>query len=757
MGRLGQVGARQYFSSTSLLHEREEFTKRVAQSLLKGEAELVPHEFTSWKRLFTHMRHKHGNEGTWACFELLKERNSLHLILQDDGSKIRNEIIDAALDRDTRVETLLQDVPRLAAFSKKWPDFYASFVHSLLQRQAYDQALKWHVVLSRKFPSGPDVLSGLFSNFIADPRPEIQSTLTSMYVFSAERNLYDRIIPVLYDSGNSQLARAWRKQLVRLGDTPSSSRSLPFLDFLSRYYPLIKLTPEESSLVGHRQGTMGEIDSEDMPGLKHLPKRGIYRDSFVAKWFASAWLSVEFAINFVHRIGLQMIGPQSLQALALREANAEGVVARLSQLDRLGLGIAPQTYCKALVFFAKNGEDKLLSRLLHSDVHPDEFDDIETRRMIMVDAVKARDWEREELFQGVEWAVENEANLDQLNTLLRDILLTTKLGKAKVIVDRMRALGVNMTQKNASMLLTRAFWGVGKHPTRWKRKITHKKPDYQLDRAIDITRKVASLNVAIPLRYWESLIYSLGRLGRFEELLQLSLEIIQLFKPPCGGLIPIYRHDIPQNIRPAVDTVEAKLRSGRVGFVPKHESIPKPKEEEPGEDNVEDTQHIPADLPFTHLQHPLHKLFDPRLQRNIIRWGFDQTLTRTPTASALTKGPAMRVSDFDIACGVRILATLRDHGVLIDTQVIRSTIASRIVLGQVPSRRHHSRDIQDVTTEKVKHLVDRAWGSEVLPALPEMSRLVEEQRLGAWKRYPVLFQKTYGEEFTGSEQLDKEF
>ena len=678
------------------------------------------------------MRHKHGSDGTWASFGLLRERNQIHLIFRDDGDRIRSEIIDAALVQDTRVEELLEVVLH---FSKKWPDFYASLVHSLLQKHAYDQALKWHVVLSRQFPPGPDVLGGLLSNFITDPKPEIQSTLTSMYVFSAERNLYDRIIPVLYDSGNSQLARVWRKLLIRLGDTPSSPRSLPFLDFLSRYYPLIKLTPEEVSLVRYRQDTMANIDSQDMPGLERLPKRGIYRDGFIAKWFASTWLSVEFAINFVHRIGLQMIGPQSLQALALRESNAEGVVARLSQIDRLGLPIAPQTYCKALIFFAKNGEDKLLRRLLHSDVHPDEFDDIETRRMIMVDAVKARDWEREELFQAVEWALENEANPDHLNMLLGDILCTRKLGKAKVIVDRMQALGVDITQQNAATLLSHTFWGVGKHPARWKRKIPRGNQDHQLDRAVDIVRKVATLNVAIPLRYWESLIYSLGRWGRLEELLQLSLGIIQLFKPPCGGLVPVYRDDLPQNVQ---------LDSG-------------PKNRESEGDGFEDTQHIPADLPFTHLQHPLHKLFNPLLQRTIIRWGFDQTLAQQPTPSASTKGSTVRLSGFDIACGVRILASLRDRGVLIDTQVIRSTIAARIVLGQVPSRRHRSRDTQDVSTENVKHLVDRAWGSEVLPALPEMNRLVEEQRLRAWKRYPVLFQKTYGEEFTGSEQLDDDF
>lgn len=704
----------------------------------------MPEDVVSWRRLFTHMRDKHGSDGTWACFELLRDRHRLHIVLRGDSDNVRESIIDAASVSDTRLETLLEVVIRLKAFSQTWPDFYVNVVHLLLRKRSFDRALKWHMILSRQFPPEPDLLGGLLSSFITDPRPDTQSTLTSIYVSSAEHKLYDRIIPVLYNSGNSLLARVWRKTMVELEDYPSSSSSLAFLDFLSRYYPRVKLTAEELSLV-NRKGTTSETD---------LPKRGIYGDGFVAKWFASTWLSVEFAINFVRRIGLQTVGPQSLQAIALREENAEGVAARISQLDRLGICVAPQTYCKALVFFARNGEDKLLSRLLHTDVHPDEFEDKHTRNMIMADAVVEKDWERQELFQGVEWAVENEANTDYLNDLLRDVLRAKKLGKAKIIVDRMGALGVNITQKNAATLLSHVFWLVGKHPTRWKRKVSRGKPDVQLDRAIDITRKIASHKIAIPCRYWESLIYSLGRWGRFEELLQLSGEIVQLFKPPGGGLVPVYRQDLPQESQPDVDPVESTMRSGRVSSAPKYETKSKSKRKS-RQDGVEDTQHIPADLPFKHMQHPLRKLFDAVLQRNIIRWGFDQTLARRPTISTLTEGAAMRVQSFDIACGVKILASLRDHGVPIDWQILQSTIATRVVLGQVPSRRHRSRDSQDVTTEHVKSLVDRAWGSEVLPSLPELNRLVEQKRLGVWKRYPILFQSTNGEGFAEHDELDE--
>jgi hypothetical protein len=552
--------------------------------------------------------------------------------------------------------------------------------------------LEWHTGLSRHSSLGPEALGGLFSRFITDPRPEMQDALTSIYDASNVRRLYDIIIPVLYNSGNSRLAREWRKKLIEFGDHPSSLRSIPFLDFLSRYYPRTRLTPQEVALVDPGRCTEGEYETEDGPGMQHNTKKGIYSDRFLAKWFASTWLSVEFVLNFVHRMGLEMVGPLSLQALALREPDAEAVAARISHLDKLDIRVAPQTYCKALVFFARSGEDELLNLLLQTDIHPDEFDNPKTRHRILTAAVERKDPQREELLEGIEWAVRSQEAPDYLNDLLRN-MLKRGLGKAKLVIDRMAALKVKISQRNADILLDHAFQGVGKHPTRWKRKVPPGVPDAQLDRAIYITRRISSHGVAIPVQYWSNLIYSLGRLGRFEELLQLSLEFVRLYKPPIPGLIPVHRQDAPEITSTSVDPFEVEMLRGR----PDQETSPERRGGSEYEE-LKDAQHIPSDLSFTHRHHPVQLVFDRILQQNILRWGFDQTLLKEPAVSASMDRPANRLADFDIACGVRILASLRDEGVLIDRQVLRSRIATRIILGELPSRRHRLRDDSDAPT-----------------------------------------------------------
>ena len=100
--------------------------------------------------------------------------------------------------------------------------------------------------------------------------------------------------------------------------------------------------------------------------------------------------------------------------------------------------------------------------------------------------------------------------------------------------------------------------------------------------------------------------------------------------------------------------------------------------------------------------------------------------------------------DFDVACGVHLLALLRDQGVLIDMQVLRATVISRIALGQVPGRRKdRSRDVNEMSLENLKRLVDEAWGAEIMPSLPDIKRELERQKPKLWSRYPKLFGKMF--------------
>lgn len=718
-GSLGQARQR-HDASPGLLSSNEALAARINKSLEDAEVEIQPYDAATWEAVCDILSNKHGPDGVWAVFQSIWHREKHEIITFSDAEPLRGKILSAALNSGSRLSVLFTAAQQLVAQNNfQWPDFHTRIVHFFLERGDYEEAIRWDQQLTPIFPPGADEFGALLATFAVKPTPEIQSTLTTLYVSSTNRQLYDHIIPALFASGQSKLARTWRKKLVVFKDLPLTSNSRPFLLFLASYYSHIQLTESELAVAElDRQEPDAETDGDE-PFLevdrKSIDKRGTHSDALVAKWFASTWTSVEFAINFIYKLGVRTIGPRSLQSLALRDPDAKEVASRIDQVERLGIRISPQSYCKILVSFARNGTDDLLINLLHCDIHPDEFEDMETRHSLMAEAARTGDWKMERLFQGIEWAIETGPTSRRLNSLLRSELSKRSLGKAKEVLDRMEALKISMAQASATGLLKRVFWKLDSHPPQRSQRPLPRdhglsdSGDPILDRALNVIRRISCHDVAIPTRYWKMLLYKLGRSRRLDELEQLSLEIMQFYTPPYGGLVPVHREDLPRHF------------------------------------NTEEKEYIPADLPFVHHHHPIRLIFDPSLQRSIVRWGFDQTLATKPQPPTfVTHVQTANFSQFDVARGVRLLATLRDQGALIDTQVVRSSVISRIATGMVPGRpRHRARDSVEFSMESLMDLVEEAWGSEMFPDTPRVMQEVEARKSKLWNQYPRLIDKTF--------------
>ncbi|KAL7795003.1 hypothetical protein V8C37DRAFT_375204 [Trichoderma ceciliae] len=718
-GGLGQVRQR-HDVSLGLLSANEALAARINKTLQDAEAEIQPYDAATWEAVCEVLSGKHGSDGTWATFQSIWYGGKHEMIALSDAEALRSKILSAALSSDSRLSVLFTAAQQLLARDKfQWPDFYTRIIRFFLERGDYEEAIRWDQRLAPVFPPGADEFGALVATFAVKPTPEMQSTLTTLYVSSTNRQLYDHIIPALFASGQSKLARTWRKKFVLFKDLPLTSKSRPFLLFLASYYPHIQLTESELAVAElDRQDIAAEADDDGSfreVDRKGIDRKGTHSDTLVAKWFASTWTSVEFAINFVYKLGVRTIGPRSLQSLALRDPDTKEVASRIDQVERLGIRISPQSYCKILVSFARNGEDDLLIDLLHCDIHPDEFEDMETRHSLMAEAARTGDWKMERLLQAIEWAIETGPTSRRLNSLLRSELSKRSLGKAREVLDRMEALKISMAQASATGLLKRVFWKLDSHPPLRSHRLPQRdiglgdSCDPVLDRALNVIRRISCHDVAIPIRYWKMLLYKLGRSRRLDELEQLSLEIVQFYTPPYAGLVPVHREDLPKHF------------------------------------NTEEREHIPADLPFVHHHHPIRLIFDPSLQRSIVRWGFDQTLATKPQPpTSLTPLQTASFSQFDVARGVRLLATLRDQGALIDAQVVRSSVISRIATGMVPGRpRHRARDSVEFSIENLMGLIEAAWGSEMFPDMPRVIREIEARKSKLWNRYPRLIDKAF--------------
>ncbi|CAH0044220.1 unnamed protein product [Clonostachys solani] len=647
-------------------------------------------DLSNWRSAFQSVQTKHGMDGVWECFELLLQQNQLHQLLLPDAEDLRDDIIEAAVVDDRRIEKIIEVDRKLSAFGYSgWPDLYVKTMYFLVKKGDAQRMMVWHRRLLEIDPPGPDEIAGLFSSLVQNSHWRIQECLGKLYASGLERQLYDFIIPALFDAGQLKLALNWRKLFIQQKDFPLASRSRPFIRFLKRCYPTIELTKEESFIIS-RPLSSETLDEPPIAADTSTFQPALRRDGLVAKWFASTWVSIEFAINLVYRLGIEAVGARSLQALTLRESTSELVLVRLQHLERLGIRISPQVYCHALTYFARTGNDPLLRNLATCDIHPDEFDNPKKRRTLREYAAQQGDMERVALLRAVEMAIENQPSHHELNRILRRILYGRHLGKAKIVLDRMNALQVSITEDNAQRLLGRVFWGLGNHPKRWSIRVPNNAEQRvdPLDRAIRIVRQLRYHNIPIPIGYWKTLFYNLGRTGRFDELEQLMIEFVQLFRPPTPRLIPIWDHWLETST---------------------------------------EKQYIPSGLAFTHRQHPVQEVFDGPMQRSILRWGFDHAIQRMPNRRFFER---TRPSDFDIACGVRMLGSLRDQGVLIEKDMISSQVPLRISKAIAAGKTHRSRDSKELSHDHVRELFQEAWGSDLLEKMPPLGKTLKSRRTG---------------------------
>jgi hypothetical protein len=759
-----------------------------AEEVHPSSQHTVSDKISSWERRIVTIRHSHGDQGVWDMFLQLQNEGDAHLVTEPRAEFLRDSILKAALthaDRMEEVFTFAQELQKTYHF--EWPELYLKVVHFYLAQTDCEAAFRWHLKLMPTFRPDLNSFGAFLASFAIDSSPITQSTLTRIYVFNPYRELYDYVVPTLFESGQSHAARVWRKRFILFNDHAMSQKSVPFLDFLSRYFPSMQLTKEESAILnrdtGVDDGPPLDTANNDSRSNQHM---GMFSDTFTARWFASSWTSSEFAINLMHKLGLRVIGSQSLQSVALREQDAQGVNDRLAQFRELGIAISPTVYCKAVTSFAERGEDELLRSLLHCDIHPDEFDNSETRVMLLAASAKQQDWRRERLLQEVEALIakptprKDKTLSEELNNNLRAALSTQGLAKVRSVFDKMDNLSISIEQKNSEVLLDRVFEGIWYHPKTSKQKIHGFQEDPKLDRAIHLSLRVAQHGVAIPIRYWQILLYNLGRLGRFNELEELSYQICDLYSPEPGGLIPVHRCDIPPKPKS-----KSRTSNSDTGGWAEYYSFPDGKKkishfreefwkaeigltkEEPNAILTEsgpatksgnllkkgnDPEYafcIPADLPFTNRQHPIQKIFDISLQRAILRWGFDKTLGQEPAQLSLARLKPGGVADFDLACGVRLLALLRDKGVYIDQQVVRSAIIQRLAVAHLPGRgRARARDDRELSPSNIKQLVEKAWGSAILPSETQLALEIENIKPKLWKSFPRLFEKSYDKDET---------
>ncbi|KAL2752281.1 hypothetical protein ACRALDRAFT_1063546 [Sodiomyces alcalophilus JCM 7366] len=612
-------------------------------------------------------------------------------------------VLDVVLSCNLSLEPIHEyAVWLLNVHSIQLPDLYYRVVAHYLRNGKHHWAFYWHLRLMPDFDPGIDCFGSLLQEFINTSNVTLQRTLMSLYTTSLHRGLYDRLIPYLFDRGKLQLCGNWRRLLLRHYDVPQTvSVSRPFLRFLASYFPDKALELEEKAATdpsfpispNHTDGSnFWELISRTPDNPKCEASRG-FNDALGARWLASSWIPLDISIHALGGFGVRNIGPLSLQSIALREGTPAAVSSRLEQLQKLGIDIGPSTYARAVRYFAGAGHSDLLSQLLQSDIHPNVFDDFNTQgALLRAIGGSSNSWHTRQLLLAVQPAAAEDSIESTSNELLSQYLARGQCRPAIGLLDDMRAMGLNINPQTLynihEQLMRLSKLGVSAAHIHGQ----------QISDTLALAKRVALLPGHLPSKFWQMVMFSLGKFGHVDELERLALSLVD------GSQNRMLRHSGRLSVHlsdcPATFTINEACAG------------------------------IPPDLPVTNIWHPIRRIFlDHQLQASIVRWGFRKGLNSSHSIHHLGSPRAgLRPSDFHVARGVRLLKELASRGMPIKRHIIRNEVIRCIARYSLTARGTPREEGRQVDFDQISMLFNFAFDDWLLPGAMELRDLIGIRR-----------------------------
>ncbi|KAK6080172.1 pentatricopeptide repeat domain-containing protein-like protein [Seiridium cupressi] len=697
--------------------EREGPARRWANSLLVDQ--LDNHgDFELWSCLLQHIKRRDGDQGVHKLWRAFWGRKSLFHLQTLSHKIFWNTFVEAALRLDD--EKFLNSVYLYAEFmgevyNAKWPDLYTTIVPYFLRTQQHEKAVKWHLRLVPKFYPGSQEFIGMMQNFSTSHTLSASFTLQSLYIASPERHLYDAIVPYLYGRGQSRLARLWRTICVKQDDGPRLyAPSRQFLRYLLGYFSNVDLHPREAAavrepkkLIPGEEEQQIEMSREFMNNV-HGKTFGFtaksYNDHLGARWFASSWIGLDLATSVVAALGIQQIGPLSLQSICLREKTSQNILARIAQLESAGVAIPESGYAKTVQHFARAGDDELLMQLLKCDIHPDVFDDLELQAKMMASSSASGDLATYTLLLASRLACVTDAARVTANTMLQIHVALPNYDAVLHLLDDVRGAELPLDIETCQSIFSWIDLNIGRHK--------HSIEVHQLRYAMAVCQRLSSMDIPVPVVCWERIIYGLGRCGFLSDLYSLALELADHYttrQSPRPGFVPIHKTDIPRTLTKPLAEV-----GNLMGL------------------------YIPQDTPLVLPKHPMNRIFRPKWQTDLLRWSFRDLSKRDGSRRPLDVGSMTQRTSFERA--IDLLRMLQERGLRIDTLKVQKALCIRLaeLYGSSPSARktqQQSSQNNPYSLTEVKAMIDEAWGSELLPPMAELETKIQKYDEGFLRKY----------------------
>ena len=692
-------------------HERLEFESDLSTVPNGGQERLLD---TTYKddvgllaMLLGYRQRIHGMEGV-AIFWHAIQRRGIRLPMK---GFLADKLWHTFLALGLETPNILEEIYQYSEANGLHSDVYPWIVGNFLENHRGSSALDWHNRLSTLQKPNQFTFAKMCRRVII--KEGDLGTLKQIYNMLPHRNLYHKIIPLLCKLEKYKIAIQWHTFFCKSGDFPASATCAePLVRYLATYDPpsarkvtqdLVKGGVSFASTLSQKLEDNIKISRELMNVIHgetfHIPVKK-YNDELGARWFATTWVSLDMAINAVHALGIQEIGPLSLQAIALRDPDPRAIVARIEQLKELGISIGASLYSRAVKTFARHashGKHDLLDGLLNSDQHPDELENFKLQEALLESYAQEGDWTQYRRTLEIRLLASSSPEIDRRNIELRMIAASRDASAALRGLEDMLLDGVPVKSQTISLLL--------KHTLRSRR------PGHRpmavgdddgangnggLAQSIAMLKAIMRSGSYVQPNLWHEIIRRLGMLGHMRTLRSLCVWLATHYGPQKRTM------------------TENWLRRYRV----------------------------PLDLPTSHGLHPVSMLFPASLQQAIVEWGFIASRTHPPhrtrsSHSLATTSSFHETSSSSMTSGIYILKKLNSLGVHIERRSVRKAIFNRLVMYYGPgysNRRYNEhRKLAIVSLVDAAKQIDQALGGEYFTGV-ELERVVHQLAAVRWRR-----------------------
>lgn len=607
-------------------------------------------------RLLDDRERRYGMEGIRMYWEAVKKRRII-LPTRDETKDMEltaGKLWTSFLTLGFRDNKVLEEVCSYAdnlleTKGHRWSRLYSTIVQHFLTKDQGAEALVWHDRLFERHPPTAKAFAELCHQTVHN-RGDLQS-LEEIYDMNEHRNAYGKIVPTLAWQEDFKSALRWHFKLIRKGDVPTKPQHARRLShFLAIYHPKMAVQVTQSLVAAGAAFDMPKLlndsikISREMMNLVHSTTFKIpvktYNDEYGARWFATTWVPLDLAMHSIHALGIQEIGPLSLQALCVRkerdglEPAPQTIVHRIEQLEDLGISIGNSVFSRAVKHFAQSRMFNYLKGLLKSDQHPDSYEDRKHLEDLLASFARIRDWEQYRRILAIRMISSEAPSTEAQNVWLKTHVANNNLHAALDVLAKMQVSGTIVKASTISYIVRHIL--VDRQRSHRPRTIEGGSDDIHV--AINVLKGAMNAGNVVPPIAWREVIRRLGMMGHQRDLRELCMFLAARYGPDDKSYL--------QN-------TEVRKKN---------------------------LYRIPAQIRSSHLLHPLRMLFPASLQRSIVEWGFiNAFLGLIKNQWALKDLFESDDIDRQVTSGITLLRNLGRLGVHVDKKAIKKAIINRLI------------------------------------------------------------------------------